>query len=100
MPLSHNAARTILLALAEDPKSEDKRAALEVVMAEKTTAPVREFVVPLPGRACEVSFRVPSDGLSAADWDYMLRVLDAMRPGLIVRQESATVSAIEETTSE
>jgi hypothetical protein len=55
-------------------------AALEVVMAERDEQPTRKVVVPFPaGRA--VTLEVPTR-LSDEDWGYMLRVFEAMKPGL------------------
>ena len=91
--MDHSDTRTILLGLADNPTGDNRSEAIKVVMAQRSES--RQVVVPFPaGR--EVILRVPADRFTAEDWKYMLRVFEAMRPGLLTDGDDVVAAAVEE----
>lgn len=92
--MDHETARTILLGLSEHPGHDEKRAALEAVLAERAEPPATRTVsVPFMGIDRAASLTVPVD-LAMGEWLYMLAVLDAMRPGLVQAPETAKADEV------
>lgn len=59
-------------------------------MPEQPTA----FTIPmLPPGSPPVTLLLPTRTISAENWEYMLRVLEAMRPGLVTRDDAEVPDA-------
>jgi hypothetical protein len=85
--MDHDDARTILHGLALNSSDARRNAAMETVMRQREDpTKTREVTVPFPGGR-EVRLTVPADRFTVEDWKYLLRVFEAMRPGLLTEEE-------------
>ena len=86
--MNHDDVRTVLYGLSMNPTNDDRDEAIKTVMRNSEDPPkTREVTVPFPGRR-EVRLTVPVDRFTAEDWKYMLRVFEAMKPGLLTEEET------------